>query len=283
MIIVKASARDLVKDFKTKKYNWNSNNDLLTINYVFLKQKSININDQLHDDHNKNILINPTNPENNLLEQAQLNQPVNINYNHYWEIQYDENYKRNFYYNPFLSESVWDLPEGATVSPFQYSNYNYDNKQVTTELNKANDAMHEDKADSYYDDEAWDEDDLMEKMIWDRMKNQQLKDWMKRSARQQVADTRRDTAYVEGNYDYNIWFDKYLTDRKEEKEKIPAMHKNNPALDTGYTKADLQEKEGGAFFCMYFAKGCCAEGVNCRYYHRVPTKEVIYMLKSGCG
>jgi len=125
---------------------------------------------------------------------------------------------------------------------------------------------------SYYDEEAWEEDELREKIIWDKLKQEQLKDWMKRAARKQVADTRRDTAYIEGNYDYNIWYDKYLTDRKEEKEKIPAMHICNPALDTGFTKADLQEKEGGAFFCLYFAKGCCSEGVNCRYYHRVPTK-----------
>jgi hypothetical protein len=113
----------------------------------------------------------------------------------------------------------------------------------------------------------------LEKLVWDKIKEQELKEWMKRSARQQVADTRRDTAYVEGNYDYNIWYDKYLTDRKEEKEKIPALHKCNPALDTGFTKADLQEKEGAAYFCLFFAKGCCSEGVNCRYYHRVPNKE----------
>jgi hypothetical protein len=103
------------------------------------------------------------------------------------------------------------------------------------------------------------------------MKSQQLAEWLKRPARQQVQDTRRDTAYLEGNYDYNIWFDKYLTDRKEEREKIPALHRCNPALDVGYTKADLQEKDGGAYYCLFFAKGCCSEGVNCKYYHRVPT------------
>ena len=26
----------------------------------------------------------------------------------------------------------------------------------------------------------------------------------------------------------------------------------------------------GTYFCVYFARGCCTEGVNCRYYHRVP-------------
>ena len=113
----------------------------------------------------------------------------------------------------------------------------------------------------------------MDKIIWDKIKEQQLKDWLKRPARQQVTDTRKETAYIEGNYDYNIWYDKYLTDRKEEKEKVPALYHCIPGLDTGFTKADLQEKEGGAYFCQFFAKGCCTEGVNCRYYPRVPTKE----------
>ncbi len=27
------------------------------------------------------------------------------------------------------------------------------------------------------------------------------------------------------------------------------------------------------FFCVYFARGCCAEGAKCRYYHRVPQPE----------
>lgn len=249
---------------------------MLEINYVFLKRNKKHSLEEKDDIKNAyiNTITNQTNSDITIANQNLQNQTLTtINHNHYWEMHFDDNYKRNFYFNPFLSESVWELPEGAMVSPFQYSNYNYNNDQVKTEISRANDEIDEDKSDSYYDDEAWEEGDLMEKMIWDRMRNQQLKEWMKRSARQQVPDTRRDTAYIEGNYDYNIWYDKYLTDRKEEREKIPAMHKSNPTLDTGYTKADLQEKEGGAFFCMYFAKGCCAEGVNCRYYHRVPTKE----------
>ncbi len=270
-----------MRDFRNKKYNWSSNNDLIEANYVFLKRSKKDILNEREDiaynayQESLNGIDNII-QEKNIIEQNQMNQAnplVNLDYNHYWEVHYDDNYKRNFYFNPFLNESVWELPEGAKISPVQYSNCNYDNEQVKTEIVKANELAEEERDDSYYDDEAWDESDLMEKLVWDRMKSQQLKEWMKRPARQQVADTRRDTAYIEGNYDYNIWYDKYLTDRKEEREKIPAMHKCNPTLDTGYTKADLQEKEGGAYFCMYFAKGCCAEGVNCRYYHRVPTKQ----------
>ena len=28
-----------------------------------------------------------------------------------------------------------------------------------------------------------------------------------------------------------------------------------------------------SYFCLFFARGCCCEGVNCRYYHHVPTFE----------
>ena len=75
---------------------------------------------------------------------------------------------------------------------------------------------------------------------------------------QQAKHTRKETAYIEGNYDYNIWYDKYLIDRKEEKEKILVEHKCIPSLDTGYTRVDKQEKNVSSYFCLFFAKGCCS-------------------------
>ena len=51
------------------------------------------------------------------------------------------------------------------------------------------------------------------------------------------------------------------------------MFKCNPEIDTGYTKADKFEKKGAAWFCVYFARGACTEGVNCKFYHRVPQEE----------
>lgn len=38
---------------------------------------------------------------------------------------------------------------------------------------------------------------------------------MVRPARRQVKESKKETAYIEGNYDYNIWYDKYLTDRNQ--------------------------------------------------------------------
>ena len=187
---------------------------------------------------------------------------TNNDYNSKWEIYYDPNSQHNFYYNPITKESVWELPKGAMLSSV-----------VLTSQEEEQPLKEEHPKVSYQEIESIPEDELKAKMIWDKFKHEQLIEWMKRPARQQVTDTRKDTAYIEGNYDYNIWYDKYLTDRKEEKEKIPAMYKCNPALDTGFTRADKQQNEGSAYFCLYYAKGCCSEGVNCHYYHRVPTLE----------
>lgn len=200
-----------------------------------------------------------------------LSPPNALNINHSWHVYFDETYKQNFYYNPFTSESVWVLPEGAKLDPNQTNTVAITKDNNNEEYNKSNKEAEEVPNDEYKDHNAWDEKELSEKLLWDKFKSEQLSDWMKRPARQQVTDTRKETAYIEGNYDYNIWYDKYLTDRKEEKEKIPAMYKCSPGLDTGFTRADKLEKEGSAYFCLYFAKGCCSEGVNCRYYHHVPT------------
>ena len=56
-------------------------------------------------------------------------------------------------------------------------------------------------------------------------------------------------------------------------KRMPALHRCKPDEDSGYTKADALEKAGSTYFCVYFARGCCTEGVNCRYYHHVPTHE----------
>jgi len=96
---------------------------------------------------------------------------------------------------------------------------------------------------------------------------------MQRPARRQVKESKKETAYIEGNYDYNIWYDKYLTDRNQQVEKAPSLYKCAPEVDTGFTKADKMEKAGSTYFCVYFARGCCTEGVNCRFYHRVPQEE----------
>jgi len=118
--------------------------------------------------------------------------------------------------------------------------------------------------------QASDDEDEAEAAIGDfeQIKRVVHEDIMKRPARKQIKDMRNETAYIEGNYDYNIWYDKFLTDQRIEEERVTSMHKLDPIEDPGYTKADKFDKAG--YFCTYFARGCCSEGVNCRFYHRVP-------------
>lgn len=78
-------------------------------------------------------------------------------------------------------------------------------------------------------------------------------------------------SYKEGDEEFNFWYSKYIND-KDEKEKVAALTKCNPESDIGYTKADLFEKSS-SYFCLFFARGCCANGVNCRFYHRIPTAD----------
>ena len=66
-----------------------------------------------------------------------------------------------------------------------------------------------------------------------------------------------------------------MTDRNVKVERAPSLTKIKPEIDTGFTKADHFEKKGSTYFCVYFARGACTEGVNCKYYHRVPQIEDI--------
>ena len=118
-------------------------------------------------------------------------------------------------------------------------------------------------------------DSESEAEIFRRKMQLKTEEWLQRPAAKQVDDiSKKDAAYVEGNYDYNIWYDKYLTDTQDKyKKRMPSLHKCNPEKDAGFTKANSFEKEGSAWFCVYFARGSCTEGVNCRYYHRVPNHE----------
>ena len=226
-----------------------------------------------------------------------------ININHHWKKYFDDKYKQIFYNNPFTGESVWELPEGAMVEetngPIEIitskpeeetQNKKKTNNSIDNKDNQEEDSITEENDEkqnvnynknSYKEIEAIEESELKERLKFRKMKNLQLQEWLKRPARQQVEESKREIAYTEGHYDYNIWYDKYLSDRTEDKEKIPAETKCNPTLDTGYTRADKQQKKNNSYFCLYFARGCCCEGVNCRYYHHVPTFEEVQHIENS--
>ena len=80
--------------------------------------------------------------------------------------------------------------------------------------------------------------------------------------------------YTEGSNEYNIWYGTYYGDTKD-KDKDPASDRCKLEEDAGYTKADFgdEKRKDRKFFCLHFARGMCAKGNDCPYYHRIPLPE----------
>ena len=248
-----------------------------------------------------------------------------------YELYYNSEYKRKYYFNPTNQQSLWEVPPNATIidkrneaekkldqpvivaQVITQGNPEYaklvelypgffDEKERAKREKKAKEKKRlapesntgeEDKKDksaaaaeqeekpepdnaSDHEEQTPEEKEKEHKkyVAYRSFKQKHVEELMKRSARKQIKDIKKDMAYQEGNYDYNVWYDKYLTDRRNEQEKAPSLYKCDPELDTGYTRADKMEKLT-SYFCVYFARGCCAEGSKCRYYHRVPQPEDI--------
>lgn len=97
--------------------------------------------------------------------------------------------------------------------------------------------------------------------------------WHTRPARVQKAfdpDEAKQTAYIQGDEDYNVWYGKFENNRFDPRDREPASTKCDPALDSGWTEADLPGAQQSVF-CLYFALGCCRAGHKCKFYHRVPS------------
>jgi hypothetical protein len=65
-------------------------------------------------------------------------------------------------------------------------------------------------------------------------------------------------------------------------DRTPASDRCKLETDAGYTKADLgnttnsetgQKAQHKRYFCIHFAHGICAKGVECTFYHRIPLPE----------
>eukprot|EP00438_Fugacium_kawagutii_P011314 Skav205069 [mRNA] locus=scaffold142:379194:385555:+ [translate_table: standard] len=104
--------------------------------------------------------------------------------------------------------------------------------------------------------------------------------WMKTAARVQVPYNPEVPQYVEGHEDFNVWYGKYLSDRRNprDKDRYSAGHTCDPEKDSGWTQADLPGS-GSPGFCLFYARGCCGFGHKCShsvvsapgYFHHVPT------------
>ncbi|KAI9921882.1 hypothetical protein PsorP6_001759 [Peronosclerospora sorghi] len=92
-----------------------------------------------------------------------------------------------------------------------------------------------------------------------------------RPARKQLEAMPTAHSHLEGAYEYNIWYDKYVGDHwHDARGQDAAATRCVLARDAGTTKADRVTKANRAF-CLHFARGMCARGAECNYYHRLPT------------
>lgn len=80
--------------------------------------------------------------------------------------------------------------------------------------------------------------------------------------------------FTEGSNEFNIWYGTYYGDTKDA-NKDPAADRCNLEEDAGYTKADIgnDKRKDRKYFCLHFARGMCAKGSECIYYHRIPLPE----------
>ncbi|KAJ8614268.1 hypothetical protein CTAYLR_001138 [Chrysophaeum taylorii] len=96
--------------------------------------------------------------------------------------------------------------------------------------------------------------------------------YVERPARRQVEYIASKNTVLEGAYEYNIYWGKYVGDHWKDEEREKSETRCVLATDAGYTKADKKGRRAQANFCLFFARGSCALGPECRYFHRIPAK-----------
>lgn len=98
----------------------------------------------------------------------------------------------------------------------------------------------------------------------------------KRPARRQVSafagPSASDLSAQASRGEYNIWHDKPT----KRQQRTPAKTRVNVALDCGATAGNANP---AAFICALFAKGCCHNGPECRFLHRIPLAEDMSKLE----
>ncbi|CAO3642135.1 unnamed protein product [Cunninghamella echinulata] len=93
-------------------------------------------------------------------------------------------------------------------------------------------------------------------------------------ARKQISKETLDTFIRERRPEggtYNIWHHRYTGGERDWSRKgAKAKFRCDPDRDSGITSGT---RNPNAYFCVYFAKGMCAQGEKCPMLHRVPTLE----------
>lgn len=66
---------------------------------------------------------------------------------------------------------------------------------------------------------------------------------------------------------YNIWYNKWSGGDRDDHNKHKAETRCDIARDSGYTRGDAQKS---TTICLFFARGCCPQGSDCTFLHRLP-------------
>ncbi|KAG0214639.1 Pre-mRNA-splicing factor [Mortierella sp. GBA30] len=104
---------------------------------------------------------------------------------------------------------------------------------------------------------------------------------MSRPARRQVAKEKvlgpQASASARGagqpGQTYNIYYDRWSGGGRGDRSgsvKDKAPYRCDPTRDSGRTKGTFNPN---AYFCAFFAKGCCPNGEDCGWLHRIPTRQ----------
>ncbi|KAF9356428.1 Pre-mRNA-splicing factor [Mortierella sp. AD094] len=71
---------------------------------------------------------------------------------------------------------------------------------------------------------------------------------------------------------YNVYYGSWSGGggKRSENSHEKAQYRCDPAKDSGTTKGTYNPN---AYFCAFFAKGCCPNGEDCSWLHRIPTRQ----------
>ncbi|KAF9318116.1 Pre-mRNA-splicing factor [Podila horticola] len=78
---------------------------------------------------------------------------------------------------------------------------------------------------------------------------------------------------AESGQTYNIYYDKWSGGKRPEPGsgiKDKSAYRCDPERDSGRTRGSFNPN---AYFCAFFAKGCCPKGEDCTWLHRIPTRQ----------
>ena len=100
---------DLISEYNNNQLNVPNIKAILEMDYAFNKIKS---NIEIHEIKEQPIIEKLDTHDIQIIQNT-------IDINKHWQVYFDNTYQRNFYYNPFTNESLWELPEGAGVTSIQ--------------------------------------------------------------------------------------------------------------------------------------------------------------------